>query len=736
MKKLLSFFLALLMLLTAVPLGVFAAETVSSLADDPSYNRGYVYTLRTVRAYEHATRNDYSLTIAKGQTGYVVSRPNAGASKDRVEIRYNLDGKAAVAFVDANKVMYYQGDALETMKKDAAVAAGSIKLNNGSPLPPVRYELVPQPTAEPTPEPTPEPTAEPTPEPTAEPVAEVLTPVITPAPIADVNPVETTLPIPGKTVETEAKPEENKAFEFYEAFFFINDGLLSQECADVPTLYDQVYGEGVALPESGHDDQWQDGLYHFTYPEECVSMSVTIQHDFAQPNNCRNCGMVFYAGNEEGVDGSWVYGEGTSTVKIPGNEFTIYAFGCDRHPNLYGFKVLEVTPLQETNITRINVTSDGQIHLEWDNPTNTKYHLVQMAEIDPATGKAGSFTSVQYGHHYPYRNDYTSSNLASNKLYCFRVYLYDDLYTYTNGVYTHFKAQTPFDYASYYAFKQPTLQSGKPMGGTAGLRHQLTWTAVPNASKYQVLRSTSENGTYGIVAETTDTSAIVTAGGFRPFYYKIRAFVNANGRQYGGGTATSNMLRVGYPDTVENVRTTTSATNSYVTITWDKVRNVDGYVIYRSDKSDGTYVKVGNTSPAATGRFVDRTTTVGQTCFYRVRAYVTTPTGNAYSNTSRPSATTYAGHPAIPTGLTATDTESGIGLSWTKTPGATGYAIFRKLEGQSSYTLIGYSDYNGYLDKACTLGETYVYSVRAYRLYNGRKLLSLYSDPASAMNAW
>lgn len=84
--------------------------------------------------------------------------------------------------------------------------------------------------------------------------------------------------------------------------------------------------------------------------------------------------------------------------------------------------------------------------------------------------------------------------------------------------------------------------------------------------------------------------------------------------------------------------------------------------------------------------------------------------------------------PAAPTSLSATAaSDNQINLSWTASPGATGYAIQRSANNGTTWTSVTTTSGTTYQDTGLTAGTTYTYRVRALG-GNG----SGYSNPASA----
>lgn len=71
-------------------------------------------------------------------------------------------------------------------------------------------------------------------------------------------------------------------------------------------------------------------------------------------------------------------------------------------------------------------------------------------------------------------------------------------------------------------------------------------------------------------------------------------------------------------------------------------------------------------------------------------------------------------------------TKSGVVLKWKDAEGADGYDVFRKLSGSSaSAKVIGtIYDENTFTDSTAKNGKTYIYSVRAYKVIDGKKVYS------------
>ena len=67
---------------------------------------------------------------------------------------------------------------------------------------------------------------------------------------------------------------------------------------------------------------------------------------------------------------------------------------------------------------------------------------------------------------------------------------------------------------------------------------------------------------------------------------------------------------------------------------WKKVKNADGYVVYRATKKNGKYKKIKTIKKAGTVRFTDKKLKKGFAYYYKVRAYRKTAVAKVYGNDS------------------------------------------------------------------------------------------------------
>ena len=117
---------------------------------------------------------------------------------------------------------------------------------------------------------------------------------------------------------------------------------------------------------------------------------------------------------------------------------------------------------------------------------------------------------------------------------------------------------------------------------------------VKGASGYQIYRSTSKNGNYQKVAETSSATYLDkkrSAG--KTYYYKVRAIKKQkSGTGYGSFSGIKS-CRALKKSGITSVR---SASSTKLEIQWNAVNGANRYELYRSTKKNGSYKKIKSTS--------------------------------------------------------------------------------------------------------------------------------------------
>ncbi len=153
----------------------------------------------------------------------------------------------------------------------------------------------------------------------------------------------------------------------------------------------------------------------------------------------------------------------------------------------------------------------------------------------------------------------------------------------------------------------------------------------------------------------------------------------------------------------------TSAGSNTVVVHWKSTSSLSGYNILRS--TDGkSFAAIANVSGGSTNSFTDVSVAPHKAYWYKVQA-VSGSRGSALS--SGASVTTA---PAAPTGLVASNSGSGVRLTWADSNGSgVGYLVLRATEG-GQYTTIAQlkaGSSKSYTDASTAAATSYIYVVEA-----------------------
>ena len=240
--------------------------------------------------------------------------------------------------------------------------------------------------------------------------------------------------------------------------------------------------------------------------------------------------------------------------------------------------------------------------------------------------------------------------------------------------------------------------------GTSEAAVTITWTAVPNAVKYQVLRAASSQQTPTLLA-TVDAPALSSsdatgAPGTR-FTYSVRAVSALN---VVGSPATDTGYRgLSAPTGVSAGK---GASTSAIAVAWNAVTGATAYKVFRNGALAGTV-----SAPALT--FSDSQPAPAAACAYTVRAV------GGIGTDDGPVSAADSGYRALaaPSGLKASDgTDStGVSVSWNAVTSATSYKVFRNA------TLVGTvtAPTVSYLDTGISSASTATYTAKAVAAVTG-----------------
>ncbi len=241
----------------------------------------------------------------------------------------------------------------------------------------------------------------------------------------------------------------------------------------------------------------------------------------------------------------------------------------------------------------------------------------------------------------------------------------------------------------------------------------ITWTALTEATAYEIYVASKADGSYMILQSTTDTTYTftdLTKGEIR--YVKVHAVAD----EYTGADSDSLAIAL-KPGQVTGI-TATKNQKKKITLTWTQVTGATGYMVYyrRSDSTDKTLAGTTDTNTyQVTGL------SAGKDYYFTVVAYIGTtditgdPSGEVLYGTA----------PSIPQITKLKGGAKRVKVKWSKGSGADTYNIYVSTSSSSGFKKMATAS----ADEAKIRGvdglkknKTYYVKVKAVRTVSGIKM--------------
>lgn len=256
----------------------------------------------------------------------------------------------------------------------------------------------------------------------------------------------------------------------------------------------------------------------------------------------------------------------------------------------------------------------------------------------------------------------------------------------------------------------------------------LSWNKLDDVTGYKIYKYDSKSEDYEYLktikgASTTSfTDSNLTDA--TVYKYKVRGYKTVDGNAYNGFISNS-FAESTKVKTVSNLNLKTRNATS-LELSWDKVKNADGYRIYRLDTNTDTYKLVKTINNNTTTSYKHSNLVSATNYYYKVKAFKYLNGSNRYSDySSRLKATTRPLQPSVI--LNSTKSKS-IKVSWTNiSKRATGYEVHMSTSKNGTFNSIGTTTNTSFTKVNLTKGKTYYFKIRAYRTVDGQKIYSLYS---------
>ncbi len=252
---------------------------------------------------------------------------------------------------------------------------------------------------------------------------------------------------------------------------------------------------------------------------------------------------------------------------------------------------------------------------------------------------------------------------------------------------------------------------------------EVSWNKMKNADGYKVYRKQVGDKKWRTIANGVkntyykDTTAVTGT----KYYYTVRAYVGD--KNFLGSYNKTGVKGVALPAKAEMVKAESLDFNK-IKITWKKVPGVTGYIIYRKSPSDKVYKDIGEVYGAKNVSFTDLSAVTGTKYTYTVRAYkkVKNTKYQGKYDTKGIIGKAYTCAPNIKSSTSSAWDK--LTLNWSKVNGAGGYIVYRKTDGDKSYSKVKEISGNGntnFTDKNLKCCVKYLYKVKGYRTVSNKK---------------
>jgi fibronectin type 3 domain-containing protein len=263
----------------------------------------------------------------------------------------------------------------------------------------------------------------------------------------------------------------------------------------------------------------------------------------------------------------------------------------------------------------------------------------------------------------------------------------------------------------------------------------ISWNFVSDADGYKFYYYKNKYDLFDIYdrlqAEPLSYSSIIISGLYsdKLYYFGITAY-NSHGESEASRVTIKTLPPV--PNTPADI-TAVAVSASSIKINWSSSGWADGYKVYRSETSSGTYNEIALIKSAESTSYIDTNLPTNTTYYYKVSAYNDRGESDLSKAVSSFATTLPVAAPSNFTakaraqGLLITDYPE-IGLNWDTVSNATSYIIYRSLTGLDDYIELNKEIGRSYLDSKLKPETTYYYKIAARNGIGDGPL----SDPISA----
>lgn len=465
-------------------------------------------------------------------------------------------------------------------------------------------------------------------------------------------------------------------------------------------MSDDFYSEGAAGVGAGYDYSGNiaygysmpDAIQGYTDDDYNMMGGVGHRLSMLDPN-----AVSTSFGYAEGYDAVSIYTTANQTV----NNDAFYAWPAP------GYFPVE------------SISADAMWNIQVMDP----YEITKSSIVITYNGKNYNATNYRYDSYYKSLcfdlPDDLKDQVTSNYQYKASINLVVTLYHVEDDYGNSITIQYPVKFISAANSAIPLAAVTDLKAKSVGTRSiQLTWGASGGADGYLIYSQNSKKKySYCGMVSSNKTSYIDTNAQTGEYnYYWVFPYKEVNGKKI-VGQIDGYTYATAIPATATNIKA--AAEGASIKLTWNKVSDVDGYIIYRQlpgEKNMSYRYTVTGTG------FVDNTAQLDDYNFYRIYPYKRVNGKNIIAISDKyvyekPKLTNVANLKAIG------KTNKQIQVSWNSYGGADGYLVYRQDPGTKQFTYRTMTASTGFVDQIEKAGEYYYYRVYPYKNSNGKRII-------------
>ncbi|MBR3948780.1 MAG: fibronectin type III domain-containing protein, partial [Clostridia bacterium] len=266
-----------------------------------------------------------------------------------------------------------------------------------------------------------------------------------------------------------------------------------------------------------------------------------------------------------------------------------------------------------------------------------------------------------------------------------------------------------------------TIKVTPSVGKTTGLKAanynyntvKLSWTKQSGVTGYQIYQYNSKTKKYvkvKTVSSKYNYAYIKSLKNGSTYKFKVRAYLKGSKTLYGSYSSVVS-VKVAVPTPTVK----TSVTYNTAKLSWSKVKDADGYRIYKYDSAKKKWVTAVKSTTKTSYTFKSLKT--GTTYSYRVKAYQKTSKNTYWSSYKTVKATPTLSKPtSFKEGVSSL---SSLTFTWGKVSGATGYKVYRYNFDTKKWETLKNASAASYTDTNLKAATQYSYRVKAYKKVSG-----------------